>query len=54
MFGHFQEWAMNKPIIGSCLAMLFCAAAVAQSTETVLYSFASPPDGGGPFRRASI
>jgi uncharacterized repeat protein (TIGR03803 family) len=31
-----------------CLALMSCAAAVAQSTETVLYSFAGMPDGSYP------
>ncbi|MFZ0287204.1 MAG: choice-of-anchor tandem repeat GloVer-containing protein [Terriglobales bacterium] len=39
---------MKKLMMCLCLAMMFCAAAFAQSTETVLYSFAGAPDGGGP------
>ncbi len=39
---------MKKPIVCLCLSLLFCAAAVAQSTETVLYSFAGRPDGVSP------
>lgn len=40
---------MKKLVVCLCLAMLFCAAAFAQSTEAVLYSFgAYPTDGTGP------
>lgn len=37
---------MKKAILGPCLALVFCAAAAAQSTETVLYSFGANANDG--------